>query len=127
MNPDASGLVTMTFNDTELTPVAGTYPARSVSCTSMIPSAGILVLGIVRSASGLLPGRVSKTRLGPTEVKAAPVANQPLMSTTMSVGDWRRSTPFRLPRPGQRPRWRPCVPPGSSHWRRVHGFRIRRR
>src|SRR4026209_698232 len=80
MNPAASGLVTVTFSDTESTPSAGTNPTRSVSRTSSIPFASILAVGTVRNDS-TFSERVSKTRLGPTDVKAAPAANHPLTST----------------------------------------------
>src|SRR5258706_15576334 len=86
MKPAELGSVAVTVSETDTTPVAGTSAARSVTCTSSELPPWILALVTVRRACGLCPGRVSKMRLGPAEVKALPAGNQPLVLTTMSVG-----------------------------------------
>src|SRR4051794_35848674 len=81
--PAASGFVTVTFNDTAPTPVAGTNPARSVTFTAS-DEPGVNFDFVTGTAPAGYSGRVSTKRRGATAVKL-PGGYQPLRSTMTSV------------------------------------------
>src|SRR5437870_12654998 len=70
MYPPAFGPLDTTFSETAPTPVAGTYPMRSVICTANSVTPPTWIFATLRRAFGDCPDRVSKTRFGPTDVKS---------------------------------------------------------